>query len=121
MWKDETTLLDIDVAAQRIAEFIEGYAFERFVADEKTWSAVLYQIGVIGEAVKRLSEPFRTAHPSIPWIQIAGMRNRVIHGYDAVDFKRVWETVTESIPSLRVALAPLLPSDADSGAEHTES
>jgi len=60
MWKDETILLDIDVAARRITGFVEGYTFEQFVADEKTWSAVLYQIGVIGEAVKRLSEPFRT-------------------------------------------------------------
>ncbi len=62
MWKDEVTLQDIDVAARRIADFIQGYTFDRFAADEKTWSAVLYQIGVIGEAVKRLSEPFRAAH-----------------------------------------------------------
>jgi len=80
MSKDEAALLDIDVAAQRVLEFVQGYSFERFAADEKTWSAVLYQIGVIGEAVKRLSEPFRAAHPSIPWSRIAGMRNRVIHG-----------------------------------------
>jgi uncharacterized protein with HEPN domain len=113
MSKDETTLLDIEVAAQRIAEFVQGYTFERFVADEKTWSAVLYQIGVIGEAVKRLSESFRAAQPAIPWSQIAGMRNRVIHGYDAVDFERVWETLTESIPDLRAALAPLLPRESD--------
>jgi uncharacterized protein with HEPN domain len=113
MSKDETTLLDIDVAAQRIIEFVQGFSFERFAADEKTWSAVLYQIGVIGEAVKRLSEPFRTAHSSIPWPQMAGMRNRVIHGYDAVDFERVWETVTESIPALRTAIEPLLPQQED--------
>lgn len=113
MWKDETTLLDIDVAAQRIAEFVHGYTFEHFTADEKTWSAVLYQIGVIGEAVKRLSGPFRTANPSVSWSEMAGMRNRVIHGYDAVDFGRVWETVTESIPALRTAIAPLLSGEAD--------
>jgi len=113
MWKDETTLLDIDVAAQRVAEFVQGHTFERFTADEKTWSAVLYQLGVIGEAVRRPSEPFRTAHPSIPWVQMAGLSNRVIHGYDAVDFNRVWETVTESIPALRASLAPLLSQEGD--------
>jgi uncharacterized protein with HEPN domain len=112
MSKDETTLLDIDVA-QRVAEFVQGYTFDRFTADEKTWSAVLYQLGVIGAAVKRLSEPLRTAHPSVPWAQMAGMRNRVIHGYDALDFERVWQTVTESIPALRAALAPLLSLEAN--------
>jgi Ribonuclease HepT-like len=74
MSKDETTLLDIDVAAQRVLEFVRGYTFERFAADEKTWSAVLYQVGVIGEAVKSLSDPFRAANSSIPWSQISGMR-----------------------------------------------
>lgn len=61
---------------------------------------MLYQISVIGEAVKRLSEPFPTQHPSIPWPQMAGMRNKVIHGYDTVDFERVWDTATVSIPDL---------------------
>jgi uncharacterized protein with HEPN domain len=113
MWKDETTLLDIDVAARRIAGFVQGFAFEQFVADERTWSAVLYQIGVIGEAVKRLSEPFRALHPSIPWPQMAAMRNLVIHAYDAVDFERVWDTATVSIPDLRAAIAPLLSPEAE--------
>jgi uncharacterized protein with HEPN domain len=113
MWKDEVTLQDIEVAARRIAEFIQGYTSDQFSADEKTWSAVLYQIGVIGEAVKRLSEPFRAAHPSTPSSEMAGMRNRVIHGYDAVDFERVWETVTRSIPALRATLAALPSLEAD--------
>jgi uncharacterized protein with HEPN domain len=55
MWKDESILLDIDTAARRITGFVQGFTFEQFVADERTWSAVLYQISVIGEAVKRLS------------------------------------------------------------------
>lgn len=114
MSRDEATLLvDIDVAAERIADFVQGYTFDRFVTDDKTSSAVLYQIGVIGEAVKRLSEPFRLAHSSIPWSQMAGMHNHVIHGYDAVDFETVWETATRSIPELRAALAPLLPQETD--------
>lgn len=113
MWKDETTLLDIDVAARRVAGFVQGFTFEQFVADERTWSAVLYQIGVIGEAVKRLSDPFRTQHPSVPRPQMAGMRDKLFHGYDAVDFERVWDTATVSIPDLRAAIAPLLPLETE--------
>jgi uncharacterized protein with HEPN domain len=113
MRRDEVTLRDIEIAARRIAEFIQGYSVDQFAADEKTWSAVLYQIGVIGEAVKRLSEPFRAAHPETPWAQMAGMRNRVIHGYDAIDFSTVWETVTVSIPAMRAAVAPLMTPETD--------
>lgn len=53
-------------------------------------SAVLHQIIVLGEAVKRLSGEFRLGHPSVPWTQIAGMRDRCVHGYDNVELDRVW-------------------------------
>jgi uncharacterized protein with HEPN domain len=109
MRTDEATLLDIVTAAQRVTDFVTGFTLEEFQADEKTWSAVLYQISVIGEAVKRLSDPFKALHSSIPWPQMAGMRNLVIHAYDAVDLKRVWQTATVSIPHLLTAMTPLLP------------
>ncbi len=109
MWKDDATLVDIDDAARRIGEFIKDTTFEQFLQDDKTWSAVLFQIEVIGEAVKRLSDSLRDQHPEIPWPQMAAMRNRVIHGYDSIDFERVWLTVTRSIPALRILLSPLLP------------
>jgi len=113
MWDDEASLNDVETAARRITEFVKGCSLERFRDDDKTWSAVLYQIGVIGEAVKRLSEPFRAGHPSIPWNQIAGMRNRLIHGYDAIDLDLVWRTATVSVPELRIAIATVLPPEAD--------
>jgi uncharacterized protein with HEPN domain len=114
MRNDEAVLLDIDMAARRITGFVQGLTFEQFFADERTWSAVLYQVSVIGEAVKRLSDTYRAQHPSIPWTQMAGMRNKVIHGYDTVDFERVWETATVSVPELRAALSPLIASDTPS-------
>jgi uncharacterized protein with HEPN domain len=113
MLNDRAILIDLETAARRIAEFVNGYDLERFRQDAKTWSAVLYQISVIGEAVKRLSQPFRDAHPTIPWAQIAGMRNRVIHGYDTVDLDLVWQTATVSVPDLQMAIAPLLAAVAD--------
>jgi uncharacterized protein with HEPN domain len=113
MRNDQATRIDIDMAARRVAEFVKGYSLERFRDDDKTWSAVLYQIGVIGEAVKRLSETFRAAHPSIPWTQIAAMRNRVIHGYDSVDLELVWRTATVSVPELQTALAGIDVPEAD--------
>ena len=66
----------------------------------KTQSAILHQLLVLGEAVKRLSEGFRTSHPAIPWRMIAGMRDQLIHAYDAVDLDEVWKTVSMAIPHL---------------------
>jgi uncharacterized protein with HEPN domain len=66
---------------------------------------------VIGEAVKRLSEEFRARHPEIPWARIAGMRDKLIHQYDAVDLDEVWKTVTKDIAPLISFLEPLVPPE----------
>lgn len=97
---DLATLADI-VRADRLAQqFVAGFTCERFLNDEKTQAAVLHEITVIGEAVKRLSDDTRTAFPAIPWRLIAGMRDRLIHHYDSVDLEQVWKTVTSDIPDL---------------------
>ncbi|HHB89983.1 MAG TPA: DUF86 domain-containing protein [Anaerolineae bacterium] len=109
MHRDDVTLLDIDKAARLILTFSEGLTKEQFLDDAKTQSAILYQLLVIGEAVKRLSPEFRDAHPSIPWRLISGMRDYLIHAYDVVDWEEVWETINQDIPQLLRDLQPLLP------------
>ena len=100
MQRDEVVLQDIINAAQLVKDFIQGLEKENFIHDWKTRSAVLYQITVIGEAVKRLSKEFRADHPEIPWALIAGMRDNLIHGYDLVDWDEVWKTSTVDVPEL---------------------
>ena len=80
-----------------------------FEADLKTQSAVLHQLMVMGEAVKRLSQPFRERHAEIPWASIAGMRDCLIHGDDIVDLGEVWKTCTVDVPFLLEAMEPLVP------------
>lgn len=63
-------------------------------------SACCYQIAVIGEAAKRLSSNVRNKHPEVHWKDIAGMRDRLIHGYDSVDIDELWKTATEDVPDL---------------------
>lgn len=113
MQRDDSTLLDIARAARLIARFIKGSGRETFLDDELTQAAVLHEIVVIGEGVKRLSEQFRNAHPDIPWREIAGMRDRVIHQYDRVDLNLVWEAAERDIPQLLVSLEPLLPKEKE--------
>lgn len=109
MRQDEATLLDIAEAARLVFAFIQGMTKDAFLDDLKTQSAVLHQLMIIGEAVKRLSQEFRTQNPEIPWALIAGMRNHLIHAYDVVDLDEVWKTATSDVPDLLAKIEPLLP------------
>jgi uncharacterized protein with HEPN domain len=108
---DNITLLDLVNAARRIAAFVSGVDRQAFLNDELRQSAVMHQILVLGEAAKRLTPAFRSSNPDIPWSRIAGMRDRLIHGYDVVDQDEVWRAVTLSIPDLLNRLEPLLQRD----------
>lgn len=108
-WRDPGTLLDIHESALLTVEFARGKDRASFEGDALTRDAVLLRILVIGEATKRLSTAFREAHPHISWKEIAGMRDRLIHGYDEWDFDRVWAVVASEVPKLLRDLEPLLP------------
>jgi len=108
MRPDEATLVDLYTAARLATGFAEGYDRGAFLADAKTQAAVLHELMVIGEAAKRLSPGFRAAHQQIPWQAMAGMRDKLIHAYDAVDVEEVWKTVRADIPTLIEFLTPLL-------------
>lgn len=109
MHRDEATLLDIATAARLVLEFTEGMGKADFLDDIKTQSSVLHQLMVLGEAVKRLSDNFRARHPEISWTLMAGMRDKLIHGYDIVDLEEVWKTANRDVPDLLHWLEPHLP------------
>jgi len=109
MHRDEATLLDIATATRLVLEFIEGMDKADFLDDIKTQSSVLHQLMVLGEAVKRLSDDFRARHPEISWTLMAGMRDKLIHGYDIVDLEEVWKTANRDVPDLLHWLEPHLP------------
>jgi len=109
MARDEVVLLDIVRAAQLVLEFKRDMDRAAFFEDLKTQSAILHQLMVIGEAVKRLSAEFRGRHPRGSWSLIAGMRDKLIHGYDIVDLEQVWQTTVKDVPELLSLLEPLLP------------
>jgi len=109
MWRDDAILLDILRAARLALEFREGLDKAAFLTDVKTQAAVLHELLVLGEAAKRLSAGFREEHPDVPWKAIAGMRDRLLHGYDDVDLDLVWKTVDEDLPVLIGHLEGLAP------------
>ena len=65
---------------------------------------------IVGEAARRVSEHLRHQHPEVPWAEIIGLRNRLIHGYDTVDLDRLWEVLTGDLPALKVHLNHILRS-----------
>ena len=107
--REYTHLLnDILKASEDIESFTRGMSFKEFIADEKTRSAVLYKFAVMGEATKILPESIRTQYPDIPWRSIAGLRDKVIHGYIGVDYELLWETIVAKLPSVIEGLHNIL-------------
>lgn len=111
MQRDDASLIDILKAAKTAEQFKNMDDKAGFLKDELLQSGILHQLIIIGEAVKRLSDDFRKAHPEIPWKLIAGMRDRLTHGYFDVDLDEVWKTVDSDIPELIRLLKPLVPTN----------
>ncbi|GAB4193405.1 MAG: hypothetical protein Fur006_38430 [Coleofasciculaceae cyanobacterium] len=106
--RDRSSLLDIVKFASNIVEITREMDRAQFESDLIKQSAVLYQISILGEAVKRLSQTFRSQYSEIPWKKIAGMRDKITHQYDRVDLDIVWDVVQNNIPELIATLEPLL-------------
>lgn len=116
MSRDRDTLFDIAHACRLIGRFTEGVSESDFLNDPKTRDAVLLRLLVIGEAVGRLSDSLLEANPQVPWTQIRGMRNRVIHGYDQVDLSEVWRTIVRDLPQLHEQVVQI--GNLDEGDHH---
>ncbi|MEM3502530.1 MAG: DUF86 domain-containing protein, partial [Candidatus Bathyarchaeia archaeon] len=88
--------------------FVEGMGYDDFAKNKRTVYAVIRAVEVIGEAVKKIPKTIRNRHPGIPWKDIAGMRDKLIHEYFGVDLRRVWKTVKEDIPNLKPLFEKIL-------------
>lgn len=112
MSRDSAALVDIARSAGLVLDFTRGMNRADFLGDVKTQSAVLHQLLILGEATKRLSTPLRERPTQIPWSEMAGMRDKLIHEYDQVDLEEVWMTVERDVPKLLSFIEPLLPKQS---------
>jgi len=113
MRDDRQRLVDILEAIENIERYTGGgrSAFDR---NELVQTWVLFQLMVIGEAVRALSDAFRFGHPEVAWPQIVALRNNVVHHYFGIDEDIVWEIVTDDIPDLKRIIAAILDTMDDS-------
>jgi len=92
-------------AAGEAGTLVAGRSRADFDGDRTLRLALVRLLEVVGEAASRVPEDYRDEHPEIPWFGVVGLRNRLIHGYDDVDYDIVWRILTEDIPPLVTALA----------------
>ena len=97
----EDYLADLLDAIKKIEDFIVGLEFETFKKDEKTIFAVIRALEIIGEATKHVPDDIRIQYQEVPWKDMAGMRDVLIHDYFGVDEETVWLTVKEKIPEIK--------------------
>ncbi|EAW43819.1 HepT-like ribonuclease domain-containing protein [Nodularia spumigena] len=109
MNRDLESLLDINHYSCNTILFVSGMTKAEFAEDPKTIAAVMYAVAIMGEATKRLSNEFRSQHSHLPWKELAGLRDRLVHDYKNIDLDILWDVVSVEIPALLVSLAPLLP------------
>ena len=109
MKRDYTLYLkDILESCRFIQEFVNGFDYDQFISDEKTVSAVVQKLEVIGEASKNIPDEIKQKAPDITWKEMAGMRDRLIHAYFGIDYKLVWETIKVFINELSNTIEELL-------------
>lgn len=101
-------LRDIVDAAEKAERFLGDMDLAAFLADEKTSFAVVRALGVIGEAAKHIPQSVRRMHQEVPWPDMAGMRDKLIHGCFGVNLKRAYETARRELPALRKAIVAIL-------------
>ena len=109
----EDYLNDISDAIKKIEIFIKGLEFDDFKKDDKTKFAVIRALEIIGEATKNIPDEIRNKHPKIPWKDMAGMRDVLIHGYFGVDEEIVWLTIKEKIPEIKPKIESIIKKLSD--------
>ena len=99
---------DIIDSVKEVEDFTKGVSFEAFKDDKKTINAVIRSLEVMGEAAKKIPDAIRKKYPEIPWKEMAGIRDKLIHEYHGVDLEIIWKVVKEELPPVKPLFLKLL-------------
>jgi uncharacterized protein with HEPN domain len=101
-------LNDILDSIDRTEQFIKGMDFKQFSSDFKTMFAVIRALEIIGEASKKIPESVKQQNPELPWREMAGIRDKLIHEYFGSNTEVIWKTVNEDLPKIRPGISLIL-------------
>lgn len=104
-------LKDILEAINAIEKFVEGLDFEEFKKDDKTSSAVIRKFEIIGEATRNIPKNFRNKYSQIPWKEMVGFRDKLIHFYFGIKYELVWEAIKKDLPELKSMIQNIMESE----------
>ncbi len=112
MRHENALLLDMLMAAREAQDMARGATLSDFKQSRTLQLAIMKAVEIVGEAASRVGADTKQAHPDIPWADIVGMRNRLVHGYFDINLVRVWETVEQDIPRLIAQLEGLVSEES---------
>ena len=99
--RDKGRLLDIIEYSNNVTLFIEGYTYDKFMADKRTYYSVMKNVEIIGEAAFMLTKAFKETHPGTPWNVVQGMRHVLVHDYATIDARELYNTAVNDMQPLR--------------------
>ena|SRR3989339_1186809 len=100
----ELYLKDILDSIDKIEIFTKGFSWDDFFVDVKTIDAVIRNLEIIGEAANNMPESLKLEYNNVPWIEIVGMRNKIVHEYFGVDNEILWDTIKNDLPDLKLKI-----------------
>jgi len=101
-------LYDMENALNSISDYVKKTSYKKFIKDKKSQDAVIYNIGILGEAVKNISNDLKKAEPDVAWKSIAGMRDKIVHFYFGVNIDIVWNVAKKKVPELKKQVKRIL-------------
>lgn len=102
--RNERILQKLAAYVDKILGYCEGCDYEAFMADTKLVEACVFNLSQMGELCNVVEDDFVAAHPEIPWREMYGLRNRIVHDYEGVNLRLVWEIISEDLPVLKKTL-----------------
>ncbi len=104
----EASLLDMSLYATEAVELLDGASLEELAGNRERQLALTRLVEIVGEAAHRIPQSVQEQYPQIPWADIVGMRNRLVHGYDNIDLDLLWDTIINDLPPLIAQLEEMI-------------